>query len=193
MSQLPFWLDWKYDRANADTGTGSRYGNYLAQLTRLFDEIWYDDPSVEFAAVAWRVATGPIMSPPLVRRHPRISGVSVGRSDWNGEMTADVNLVSPRPAALHNAETASGGYYRGLHRNAWDEYDGIGEDDLTRNAYLLTEVRLLWQLPAGTLPTIKEVPTGSDAIFRQAVECLKALAGALNREVGPIIERLERS
>lgn len=72
-------------------------------------------------------------------------------------------------------------------------YEGVGEDDLTRNAYLLTEVRLLWQLPVGKLPVIKEVPTGSDALFRQAVECLDVLVWALNREVGPVIEQLDQS
>jgi hypothetical protein len=40
---------------------------------------------------------------------------------------------------------------------------------------------------------IKRVPTGSDALFRQAVDCLDVLVWALNREVGPVIERLEQS
>ncbi|MEU3455610.1 hypothetical protein ABZ671_18715 [Micromonospora sp. NPDC006766] len=189
----PFWLDWDYDRRNADTGTKSRYGNYLYQHDKSFRDIWTDDPSVEFARIAWRVATGPIMSPPLVRSHPRIMDVSLTRSDWNGEMTADVRLVSHRPQPLGNAKTADGAYYRDYRLNAWDEYEGIGEDDLTRSSYLLTEVRLLWQLPAGKLPTITEVPTGSDAIFRQAVECLDVLVWALNREVAPVIEQLEAS
>ncbi|WP_431976043.1 hypothetical protein [Micromonospora haikouensis] len=187
----PFWLDWEYDRDNADTGTQSRYGNYLHSRTESFREIWDDDPSAEFAATAWRIATGPIMSPPLVRRHPRVMGVSVQRSDWNGEMIADVRLVSHRPQPLGNAKTADGAYYRDYRLNAWDAYEGIGTDDLTRGSYLLTEVRLLWQLPVGKLPTITEVPTDGDALFRQAVACLDALVWALNREVEPVIEQLE--
>ncbi len=191
----PFWLDWDYDRANADTGTRSRYGNYLHQHqhTKSFREIWYDDPSVEFARIAWRIATGPILAPPLVRSHPRVMGVSVERSDWDGEMIADVSLVSPRPQALATAKTADGAYYRDYRIDAWDTYEGISGEDLTRNAYLLTEVRLLWRLPVGKLPAIKEVPTGSDALFRQAVECLDVLVWALNREVGPVIAQLEQS
>lgn len=189
----PFWLDWEYDRANADARSRSRYGNYLNQRASSFADIWTDDPSVEFAALAWRIATGPIMAPPLVRSHPRIAGATVGRSNWNGEMTGDVQLVSPRPAALANARPADGSYYRDYYRNAWDEYEGISEEDLVRNSYLLTEVRLLWQLPVGKLPAIKEVPTGSDARLRLAVECLDVLVSVLNREVGPVIERLEQS
>jgi hypothetical protein len=187
----PFWLDWEYDRDSADTGTRSRYGNYLRQAGRSFAEIWTDDPSVEFARIAWRTATGPVMAPPLVRCHRRIMGVELSRSDWNGEMIADVRLVSPRPTPLANASTAAGNYFRDYYLGAWDTYDGIGGEDLTRNSYLLTEVRLLWQLPAGTLPVIKEVPAGHDARFRQAVDCLAVLVGALNREVGPVIDRLE--
>lgn len=186
-----FELDWDYDRDNADTGTDSRYANYLRQHTTTFAEIWYDDPSVEFAAIAWRVATGPIMSPPLVRSHPRITSVSLGRSGWDGEMIVDIRLVSPRPQALFNAKTTTGDRYRDQHVNAFDCYEGIGEEDLTRNAYLLTEVRMLWQLPAGTLPAVKEIPTG-DALFHQAVECVTHLTTALNREVNPVIDRLER-
>jgi hypothetical protein len=191
----PFWFDWDYDRTNADTGTKSRYGNYLNSRTHLFAEIaelGYDDPSVEFATLAWRVATGPIMAPPLVASHPRIMDVDVSRSNWNGEMIADVRLVSPRPQPLANARTAGGGYYYDYRRGAWDEYEGIGEQDLTRNAYLLTEVRLLWQLPVGTLPKVTEVPTRGAALYTQAVECLSVLVGLLNREVGPVIERLEQ-
>lgn len=188
----PFWLDWDYDQRNADTGTESRYGNYLHQRSESFRDIWHDDPSGEFARIAWRIATGPIMSPPLVRSHPRVMGVTLERSEWNGETIADVQLVSHRPQPLGNAKTADGAYYRDYRLNAFDEYDSIGSEDLTRNSYLLTAVRVIWQMPAGTLPVIKEVPTGSAALFRQAVECLEALVGALNREVEPVIAQLER-
>jgi hypothetical protein len=183
----PFWLDWEYDRNYASSGT-SRYGNYLRERPESFAEIWYDDPSVEFASIAWRIATGPIMAPPLVRSHPRVVDVALGRSNWNGELIADVRLVSPRPKQLATARTANGDWWRDQHLNSWDEYDGIGEQELSHGAYLLTEVRLLWQLPAGTLPVVKEVPAGQGARFRQAVECLEVLVEVLNREVRPVIE-----
>jgi hypothetical protein len=189
----PFWIDWDYDQANADLGTRSRYGNYLHQADRSFAEIWADDPTVEFARIAWRVATGPVMAPPLVRRHRRITSVALDRSDWNGELVADVSLISPRPAVLADTRTPDGGWYRDFQIGAWDVYDSIGEDDLTRNAYMLTEVRMLWQFPPGTLPAVERVPAGGDARFRLAVECLDVLVLVLNRNVGPVIEQLEES
>lgn len=184
----PFWLDWDYDRDNADTGSRSRYDDYLQQ-SRAFAEIYSDNPTVEFAVNAWRVATGPIMVPPLVRRHPRISDVRLARSDWNGELICDVQLISPPPAVLGRT-TPSGDYYRGHRLSSWGEYEWIGEDDVARGPYLLAEVQLLWQLPPGTLPAIKRVPVAGVDLYQRAVECLEILVGILNREVGPIIHDL---
>src|SRR5262249_50987431 len=148
-----------------------------------------DDPSVEFARIAWRIATGPVMAPPLVRCHPRVLGARVGRSGWSDEMLADIRLACPRPQPLEVAATVGGVYWR-AHRRTWDDaFAGVGEDDLVGDAYLLTEVRLLWQLPVGTLPVIGEVPTSIRALFGAAVECLTVLVGALNRDVGPVIAR----
>lgn len=189
----PFWLDWEYDRDNADTGTRSRFGNYLRQADHLFREIWYDDPTVEVARLAWRTATGPVMAPPLVRSHPRITGATLHRNDWDGGMFADIQLVAPRPHVLAGLRTPGFDWWRDQHRDAWDMYEGVGGEDLAKGrAYLLTEARMLWQIPAGTLPEVKEVPSGA-ALFDHAVECLRVLVAALNREVGPVIEKVEGS
>jgi hypothetical protein len=186
----PFWFDWDYDREYA-SGGNSRYAIYLRDRDQAFREFWTDDPTVEFAALAWRIATGPILVPPLVRFHPRILGAHLSRSGWNGEMVADVELVAPRPQPLTNAKTAGGGWYRDNEIGSWGRYEGVGEQDLTRHAYLTTTVQMLWQLPAGTLPTVAVVPDAGDALFRTAVECLEVLVGVLNREVGPVIDVLE--
>jgi hypothetical protein len=104
----PFWLDHEYDRDNADSRSTSRYGNYLYQSRHQFAKIDYDDPSVEFAALAWRIGTGPIMSPPFIRQHRRVLGATIGRSGWNGEMTIDIDLISsrPRPSVTPRPPTA---------------------------------------------------------------------------------------
>ena len=85
---LVCWIDLDYDRTQASDGQ-SRYGAYVRDYARLFDP-WQDAPDgvtgdpVEFAIAAFRVATGPIMSPGFVRWHPRVCGYGVEHSD-NGE------------------------------------------------------------------------------------------------------------
>lgn len=192
----PFWLDWPYDRDNADTGTKSRYGNYLRQDAKWFTLIDFDEPATAFAATAWRIATGPIMSPPLVRRHERILGVTLQRSQWDGGMLAAVNLASHCPVVLANAKPTTGGWYRGYGGHGAflrGDFEGPHEEDLAKgNRYLLHSSQVVWQLPADTLPPIHEVPTDPGEIFQLAVGYVDALVVALNREVGPLLERLER-
>jgi hypothetical protein len=92
-----FWVDRDYDRAHASDGI-SRYGAYLRDATF---EPWTDhDQAVEWAAFAWRRATGPVMSPGYVRYHPRVLAAQLERSGWDGSLTAGVNLVSPWPEQL---------------------------------------------------------------------------------------------
>lgn len=187
-----FWLDWDYDRAHADNPQGSRYADHLHGRLQSFQEIGDEDPSVEFAATAWRIATAPIMDPGLVRSHARVSDIAVERSRHNGEMIADLRLVCPRPQALDDARTVDGDYFRDRQLDPWllDRYERVTGEDLTRNSYLFTEARLIWQLPAGKLPLIAQIPADPDGLFRQAIECLHVLVWALNRVVDPLIERL---
>lgn len=194
----PFWLDWDYDRRNADTGTSSRYGNYLRQDARWFTLIDYEEPASAFAAAAWRIATGPVMSPPLVRCHERILGTSVQRNDWDGGMIAAVTLASHCPVVLANAKPTAGGWYRGYGRHdvfLRGDFEGPSEEDLAKgHPYLLHSSQVVWQLPPDALPPIHEVPTAPAEFYRLArlaVACVEALVNGLNDEVGPLLERLE--
>jgi hypothetical protein len=71
---------------DADTATDvvSRYDAYLAQHPDWFHE--FDEPGTPlgpaaFAAAAWRVATGPVMSPGYVRFRPDIAAIEVHESE----------------------------------------------------------------------------------------------------------------
>lgn len=193
-------LDHAYDRANADIGTGSRYGNYLYSRQKNFtgifeDDDFYDDydPSLRFAFAAWDVATGPVMSPPFVRAPRLVLGTNFTRSEENGEAIMDVELVCPRPAALRNVATAGGSYFRDWSTDAFGQVEPVGSRELTKASYLFTRAQVLVQIPPGTLPTVKTMPVGSGRLIDQAVQCVQAMVDVLNREVGPLVDRLEGS
>lgn len=186
-----FYLDHAYDRDRADPRSRSRYGNYLNQHTATFKEITgdYDDPSVPFAVAVWRIATGPIMSPPFVASPNRVHA-TLERSDWNGEAVIDAQLITALPESLRTARASIGGWYRGWPTSFNGYYETPDSRGLESGAYLLPTAQLLFQIPPGTLPAITEVPTSSDALFAQAIECLEATIRVLNREVGPLLEQL---
>jgi hypothetical protein len=53
-------------------------------------------PTVEFARIAWRIATGPILAPPLVRSHPRVMDMGLQRSDWKARDSRSYGEVQGR-------------------------------------------------------------------------------------------------
>ncbi|MEU7591281.1 hypothetical protein AB0A95_33915 [Micromonospora sp. NPDC049230] len=196
MSDKPetaFWLDWEYDQRSSSGGP-SRYANYLRQDDAKFADIADDGPAA-FARLAWRIATTPVMVPPLVHSHPRVIDVKLSHSEWNSELIADVRLVSSRPQELRRdvpTAGAIGAWWRGYRRDAWGEFEGLGDSDLSRGSYMLTEVRMLWQLPGDTLAEVQRDPIGKGDRFDQAVKCVESLVSALNREVWPVVARLDQ-
>src|SRR6266571_3741015 len=99
-----FWINYEHDREAASDGV-SRYGAYVRLDSRAFAECWdgtYETRLPErFAALAWRTATGPVMSPPYVDwRAPVLSaGFEVDYDDDAG-LIATVDIASPLPRAL---------------------------------------------------------------------------------------------
>ena len=197
MSADLFRLDHAYDRDRASNGH-SRYGAYLLDRYKTFEEIAtdydYDDGlTVPFAAAAWRIANGPIMSPPFVQSPKRVQGVQLQRSDWNGQAVVNVELVADRPQAWRSARTAGGGWYRDWSVDSWGDYESVGSRELEHGAYLLTTAQVLFQVPPGTLPSIASVPKQAKALYEQAVECLNAVIGVLNGEIGPLLGTPDRA
>lgn len=96
----PFQPDDEYDRTYASDGV-SRFGAYLAQYSR-----WFDDDGVpttdprEFAAAAWRIAQSPIMAPAYVRAHGRIQAAEVRwDDDYRPAVCVDLAVSSSPEAA----------------------------------------------------------------------------------------------
>ena len=198
MSDAPvaFWIDTDYDREYSSDGR-SRYAAYLRDATF---ESWTDnDRSVEWAAFAWRRATGPVMSPGYVRCHPRVLSAQLERSGWDGSLVAGVSLACSWPDQLTTMlikPLPLGG--RSAYWQDWPtEYLGgdtryyePGEADLAARPYALTTLSLQFTVPAAALP---EPPADTTAQFGAAQHAVAVLVGELNRIVGPVLGALSGS
>ncbi len=208
----PYWIEAEYDADYAGPG-GSRYGNYLTARTDLFADIDDDDPTAAFAALAWQIGTGPVMSPPFIHHHPLIVSTVVRLSEWNLQLVAEVELATPTPAVLESLRSPDGAWYRRWRTDAFGYLDGVGDDDIAPptprrvagkadavetepwaggRPYLLNRTQLLVQLPPGAVPKVAKIPHDGPTreLLTLAGESVAALVVALNREVAPILERL---
>jgi hypothetical protein len=185
----PFWVDRDYDRAHASDGI-SRYGTYLRDVTF---EPWTDnDQAVEWAAFAWRRATGPVMSPGSVRYHPRVLGAQLERSGWDGSLAAGVNLISSWPEIK---TPLARGLRLGDRDAYWQDwpieclgdttsYYEPSEADVAARPYLLATISLQFTGPSATLP---EPPGTSAALLSAGQQAVAVVVAELNRIVGPVL------
>lgn len=185
-----FRLDTAWDRDRADPGTPSRYGNYLRFEAATFEEIRkdYDDPTVPFTVLAWRVATGPVMAPPFVLFPRRVSNVRLERNDWDGSSILRVDLITGRPQALQDAKTSDGRRYRGWPTKYNGDYEPIGDREISSGPYLLPTAEVLLPVSAGTLPR-----AGTGELLDDALAGVGAMVRLLNQEIGPLLDRLGAS
>lgn len=190
MPDQPFWIDREYDREYASDGV-SRYGAYVRQATF---KPWTDEGQhVELAVYAWDRATTPVMSPGYVRQHPGILSAQLARSDWDGSLIAQVDILTGQPQQFRNGLPGPGdGWWRSWpseHCIASDReiYYEPGGEDLARSAYLLASVSLRFPIPSGDLPYASAYPQLAYA----ADEAVTVVVRELNRIVGPVLRRVE--
>jgi hypothetical protein len=182
---LVCWIDPDYDRVNASDGV-SRYGAYVRDAARLFDP-WQDAPDgvtadpVEFAIAAFRVATGPIMSPGFVRWHGRVCGYGVERSGHDGRLVVSVTLATPAPLRL------PGWSWRSWERDFHDRF--LEPED--RGPVALARLELRWPLPGGQLhrPARPRVPGRPNLV--DATAAVAMVVGSVNDTAGPVLAALE--
>lgn len=192
MSQPPaaFWVDRDYDRDYASDGI-SRYGAYLRDAT--FEPWTDDDQAVEWAAFAWRRATGPVMSPGYVRHHPRILSALLERSSWDGGLAAAVSLVSPWPEEFKTP--LARGVRLGGKQAYWQDWPTErlggttcffepGEADVAARPYLLATVSLHFTVSPAGLPEPLATPA---ALLTTGQQTVAAVMAELNRIVGPVL------
>jgi hypothetical protein len=182
---LVCWIDLDDDRAYASDGQ-SRYGAYVRDHARLFDP-WQDAPDgvttdpVEFAVAAFRVATGPIMSPGFVRWHPRVYGYGTERNDQDGRLVVSVTLATPAPLRL------PGYTWRGWERDFHDRF--LEPED--RGPVALARLELRWPLAVDQLhrPARPRVPGQPNLVDAKAA--VAVLVGSANHTAGPVLAALE--
>jgi hypothetical protein len=181
------WVDLAWDRTNASDGV-SRYGAYLRGHAGEFGS-WHGedldgittDPG-EFAAAAFRVACGPIMSPGYVRWHPRVLDhqVGYGEDPDPGRLVLKVALATFLPLWLGSAWWS------------WTTYLGRewSEPEDARHA-ALARLELRWPVPVATLPRPRPPARSGYPNLRDAKASVRALVAAINQTAGPVLAKLE--
>jgi hypothetical protein len=181
---LVCWIDRDHDRANASDGV-SRYGAYLRDHAHLFN-LWGEAPDgvtadpVEFAIAAFKVATGPIMSPGYLRWHGRVCDHSAGRSEDDDRLLLSVTLAVPSPVRLPWD-------WRGWERDFHDRY--LEPDD--RRPVGLAQLELRWPVPTDQVPTPTRPRRPGVPNRRDATGAVAVLVEQVNATVGPVLADLE--
>jgi hypothetical protein len=191
-----FWIDHTYDAAHASEHGGSRYADHLRLNADRFVDIFsiYDDDrtlAAEFAAEAWRIATGPVMTPGYVRSHRRIGGAGVVRNQWDGSLAGAVELIMDWPRALADDHS----WHGGSRWRDWPSRDGgiythPSDQDLTECCWLLSTAKALFTLDLSQLP---DRPTSPDDPILGAIATwtVAVLVDQMNAVVTPILARLD--
>ncbi|GLW06506.1 hypothetical protein Misp01_16360 [Microtetraspora sp. NBRC 13810] len=186
---VAFWVDHDYDRERAGDGV-SRYGEHVRNNAAEFADCYGDIAPVAFACTAWRIATSPVLSPGYVRWHRRILSARCVRNQWDGTLSARIELVSPRPATL----TWSPDWQGDREWRDWPQTFGQflepSEQDLVKTSYLRAMLLIQTPIPLDGLPEAPAEP--QDALEDTARRTVVLLARKLNEAVMPIVRQLER-
>lgn len=179
------WIDHQYDREH-----GQRYATHVRALEAVYAEHWGDISPVGFACTSWRLATLPYLDPGYVRFHRRVLSVACERNEWDGSLTARVQLVSPPPEGL--AKTQVWGQDRGWQ--GWPavmgQYLTPSPEELTRFPYVRPLLLVDAPLPLTDLPPAPEGP-GPD-FPDLAGRAVTVLVRELNDLLGPVVAQLEQ-
>ncbi|GAB3283484.1 hypothetical protein [Kineosporia babensis] len=179
------WIDQQYDREN-----GERYATHVRALEAVFTEHWGDISPVGFACTAWRLAGVPYLDPGYVRFHRRVLSAVCERNEWDGSLTAHVQLVSPAPEGL--AKTQVWGQDRGWR--GWPavmgQYLTPSAEEMSRFPHVRPLLLVDLPLPLNDLPPTPEGP-GPD-LPELAARAVSVLARELSDALGPLIAQLDR-
>jgi hypothetical protein len=190
-----FLIDEDYDTGHASNRT-SRYLAYCELNRTLFtdyggtDEPITADPLV-YAVAAWQCATGPIMSPPYVQRTvPEILSIALHRSADTGDLLADIDVVTPRPAELRSGLGAVNDWsFQHGYAGSYGYYTHPDEPYLALRPTILSSTKLI--LPIGKEDLLQ--PTRRDQLTVTDVKTsVHAVAELLDDALYPFLAALGR-
>lgn len=198
LADKAFWIDREYDGDHADHVGGSRYGDYVRINESAFAVCWdRNNPAPDFAATAWRIAIGPVMSPGYVRWHPKILRADLERSDWDGKLLACVDLITPVPEALRQSSEWGGGrWWRNWRSESLfgnEAYYEPGGQELAQAPYILPSVSLRWAVPDGRVPMTYDRQPALSELQLAARHRVELVVAELNATINPVLARLGRS
>lgn len=179
-----------------------RYYSYvsIAQGKNLFGSLFSEDdfgrPSCSFASfavMAWKQATGPVMSPPLVVENKLVQDIVLKTSEHDQEsLIAQVSLVCPLPAQLNREPVP---VYGGWKETAIWGIRGPEASDVLTQTFMLPTVTVVTNLshPGHGLPDTQlgrfhELNALGDDAFSTVI----CVVGALNDALKPVITALEQ-
>jgi len=197
-----FWVDYEHDRLVASDGV-SRYGYYVRQrILGGFGECWdgtFETRLAErFAELAWRTATGPVMSPPYADWRAPVLSARLGL-DSDGDspgLIATVDIASPWVRAFGRGHVGGRSWW------PWPRQDTPGRSDSPRNPYgdevtsgghyALASLRLVFPIPVQMLPAAPGPQHRRGEVEQTARQAVSILVTELNQVVGPVITTLEQ-
>ncbi|WP_157255128.1 hypothetical protein [Nonomuraea typhae] len=190
MTDVAYRLNHDFDSTGASDGI-SRYGSYLRLNAHKFAYAFENANAADFAAVAFEIATSPIMSPAYAEAHRRI--ITARLSAYSEHLIARVELVTGRPEALRAPAFRGESRWYGWPTSA----DSFGarsyqpeSDDIVERSYLLTSTTASFTLPATELP----LPAGpEDEIELHAMHAVEIVVGRLNEVLAPLLAALDRT
>jgi hypothetical protein len=152
---------------------------------------------VHFAALAWRVASGPIMAPGYVRRHPRSLAAQLEQNYWDGSLAASVDLITPWPRQLQVSCEWMKQTCRGWWHDRPTDFRGSflapSDEDITKRPYLLASASLRFAVPHRRLPHPPSARHAEYELEELARQSVAVLVKELNHVVEPVLHTFDMS
>lgn len=182
------WIDHEHDQASASDGV-SRYGAYLRQRADWFRDVY--SPAT-FALTAWRVATGPVMSPGLVRMRPDLNGITLDFDEGGeGILRATVHVPVPFHRIRGLSERLGYRVADWQTERSWDPHGPRYEEPRAsrdRSAVLIT-ADVVIPIEAGRLPVADA--EDCDPVDRPlALAAVAELVHQVNAQAGALVDAL---